>query len=536
MANNGGAVRTRNLVLCLDGTSNQFADKNTNVIKLFSVLDISPGYQREGQMAYYDSGVGTYLPVGASSTWSHARQEWGKNLDLAVAWNFDDHVKNAYKWLMDYYQPDDKIYLFGFSRGAYAVRVLAGMVERIGLLPAGLHCQIPLAYDVYQGASNRMAAKYRGIFGISREVNIHFIGVWCVLFHDGRFRFPLTVLLPRNRDTVSSLGGLSAPDLPFASAVSMVTYFRQALALDERRVKFQPEFRRDDPGVPPDEDDVDVDCLDDDLDDDLDDGLDPNIPRNKEVWFLGVHTSVGGGHDQDNGPSLSNIPFRWMLNEAVQCGLRTGPISILQSYAFMEIPTVQAYVQGILSANIRAHLNPLLPGNAVRNRALMGRIRREFTENRRRNVIRFAAQFDTSLSNVHADAAAGLPTTTCLLQPKHESLSGPAYFTMDYFPLGIQRRWYALDAAGNYVEHRDRWPHRGDGRYIQHGQKIHLSVLKRALYDQAVTAGRQPFPPVATYAPYPTITAHLAPSPGMPPTWQGLLQFANVPLALWEVV
>lgn len=79
-------MATRNLVLCLDGTSNQFADKNSNVIKLFSVLHIDPGLNPDGQMAYYDSGVGTYLPVGASSTWSRARQEWGKNLDLAVAW------------------------------------------------------------------------------------------------------------------------------------------------------------------------------------------------------------------------------------------------------------------------------------------------------------------------------------------------------------------------------------------------------------------------------------------------------------------
>lgn len=77
---------TRNLVLCLDGTSNQFSAENTNVIKLFSVLDISPGYQKEGQMAYYDSGVGTYLPVGATTTWSSAKQWGAKAWDMAFAW------------------------------------------------------------------------------------------------------------------------------------------------------------------------------------------------------------------------------------------------------------------------------------------------------------------------------------------------------------------------------------------------------------------------------------------------------------------
>lgn len=72
----------------------------------------------------------------------------------------------------------------------------------------------------------------------------------------------------------------------------MVTYFRQALALDERRVKFQPEFRH---------------CSPDSQ------GTANGIPRNKEVWFLGVHTAVGGGSESDDGPSLANVPFRWML-------------------------------------------------------------------------------------------------------------------------------------------------------------------------------------------------------------------------------
>jgi hypothetical protein len=80
------SAATRNLVPCLDGTSNQFSTTNTNVIKLFGVLNISSGSDKRGQLAYYDSGVGTYLPVGASVTWSRKRQDLGKALDLATAW------------------------------------------------------------------------------------------------------------------------------------------------------------------------------------------------------------------------------------------------------------------------------------------------------------------------------------------------------------------------------------------------------------------------------------------------------------------
>lgn len=58
--------------------------------------------------------------------------------------NFDDFVCDAYRWLMDYYQDGDKVFIFGFSRGAYTARALAGMIQKVGLLPAGNHNQIKL--------------------------------------------------------------------------------------------------------------------------------------------------------------------------------------------------------------------------------------------------------------------------------------------------------------------------------------------------------------------------------------------------------
>jgi hypothetical protein len=157
----------------------------------------------------------------------------------ALLRNFDDHVKSAYKWLMDYYQyaqrrlyhpdahcigyrPHDKIFIFGFSRGAYAARALAGMIQKVRRVSVYAyehsrhlrsdyyppettvrsHCKrrprfdtlrslYISAYDVYKApwceekggdviSPNHLARRYRGIFGISRGVVVHFIGVWQV--------------------------------------------------------------------------------------------------------------------------------------------------------------------------------------------------------------------------------------------------------------------------------------------------------------------------------------------------------------------
>lgn len=90
--------------------------------------------------------------------------------------------------------------------------------------------------------------------------------------------------------------------LPFASGVKAVTYFRQALALDERRARFKPEYRRLDKGEHP----VDISKLGAKPQD----GADGTPRQNVECWFMGCHSDVGGGDDQNFSPSLSNIPFR----------------------------------------------------------------------------------------------------------------------------------------------------------------------------------------------------------------------------------
>ncbi|KAF7792025.1 hypothetical protein EIP86_003052 [Pleurotus ostreatoroseus] len=136
----------RNLVVCIDGTANQFSeDLNiTNVIKIYDLVE-----KDATQLTFYTSGIGTYARSSQSSQWKRLKQTFCQALNQAVASDFESIVLDAYRWLSDNYEVGDKIYLFGFSRGAYQVRVLSAMIHRIGLIYKGNMKQIAFAYEIY---------------------------------------------------------------------------------------------------------------------------------------------------------------------------------------------------------------------------------------------------------------------------------------------------------------------------------------------------------------------------------------------------
>ncbi|KZP22016.1 hypothetical protein FIBSPDRAFT_688136, partial [Athelia psychrophila] len=207
----------RNLVICIDGTSNQCGTANTNVIELYSQILKD---EHDEQLTYYDSGVGTYATPSWKSL-SHLMRVMHHKIDLVIAWNVEKVIIGAYQWLSNHYQKGDKIFLFGFSRGAFQVRALAGMIETVGLLLPGNESQIPFAYEHYvnhdpDGKDKDIAPTFKEKLS-RKDVRVHFIGVW---------------------DTVSSVG-LVRPKKMFPHIVEScdhVCYFRHALALDERRV------------------------------------------------------------------------------------------------------------------------------------------------------------------------------------------------------------------------------------------------------------------------------------------------------------
>ncbi len=259
----------RNLVLCFDGTNNEYRAVNTNVVKIYGMLD------RTGsdQLAYYQPGIGTLSPPavwGKTKTWLISK------LDLAVAWLLEDHVTDGYRFLMRYYRDGDRIYIFGFSRGAYTARAVAAMLYKVGLLTAGNEELLPFAWDMFR--KEKDVAVYTGFrHTFSRRVRVSFLGLW---------------------DTVSSVGWAWSPQqLQFTANNPIVDVVRHAVALDERRAYFPQNLW----------------------------GADPKIGTDVvQVWFPGVHCDVGGGYSEAEA-GLSKIALRWMVEQAKQFGVRIHP-------------------------------------------------------------------------------------------------------------------------------------------------------------------------------------------------------------------
>ena len=252
----------RKIVLCLDGTSNRYSATNTNVVKLYAMLDRA----RSDQLSYYQPGIGTFLPPGF---WGHLRGLVARILDLAIAWLLYDHVTDAYRFLMRYYQDGDQIYIFGFSRGAYTARAVAGMLHKVGLLTQGNEELIPFAWDMFKRERDKdVYDGFKKTF--CTPVRVHFLGLW---------------------DTVSSVGWAWDPKhLPYTQNNPSVDIVRHAVALDERRAYFVQN-------------------------------LWGNQPQDVEqVWFPGVHCDVGGGYGEPES-GLSAIALRWMTEKAEATGL-----------------------------------------------------------------------------------------------------------------------------------------------------------------------------------------------------------------------
>ncbi|KAI0829014.1 hypothetical protein BC628DRAFT_1417379 [Trametes gibbosa] len=306
----------RTLVLCFDGTGDQFNTDNSNVVKFFSMLKKD---DRREQMVYYQSGIGTYTTPQVASP---LQAKIDKLLDDMVAWNLGSHVQSGYEFIMQNYQSGDKICLFGFSRGAYTARALAGMIHKVGLLPACNHQQVPFAYKMFTRDDDqgwKQSNAFKKAFSI--DVDIDFIGVW---------------------DTVSSVG-IIPHTLPFTSSNTAIRVFRHALSLDEHRSRFQANLyqhptkhqaaRGTKPGDMPKRDTeyatrtgvrnthkrTQSEYQRQRQQERAFDNGDPSSDGTTdvlEVWFAGCHCDVGGGSVADDVPhTLARIPLRWMIRE-----------------------------------------------------------------------------------------------------------------------------------------------------------------------------------------------------------------------------
>lgn len=273
----------KRIVICCDGTWNS-PDKEqngvpiaTNVVKVAQA--VAPGDGRgTNQLMYYDPGIGT------SGGW------FRRVYDGATGHGLSRNILEAYRYLITNYEAGDELYFLGFSRGAFTVRSLAGLIRNSGILRPAASGMVKQAFALYRSRSPsthpraREATLFRRTYAVADITPIKFIGVW---------------------DTVGSLGnplflnGLISRRYRFhdTDLSSTVTHACQALAIDEKRSHFRAALWHQQPHA--------------------------KGQTLEQVWFAGVHSNVGGGYPRTG---LSDLALAWMTDRVRGFDLALAPI------------------------------------------------------------------------------------------------------------------------------------------------------------------------------------------------------------------
>lgn len=269
----------RNLVICLDGTWNTPDQRDrgrqipSNVVKMARAVATRTATPLPPQVVYYDTGVGT-------------RGVLDRFIGGVTGYGISENIRAAYRWLIEHFRHDDRIFLFGFSRGAYSVRSLAGLIGICGIpqqYEGSLDDVVKQAYAIYRDKKPRSRNTKANRFVERTNANradLHFIGVW---------------------DTVGALGVPTRGPIGWwtrrrsgfhdVNLGSHIKHAFHALAINERRGPFQPALW----------------------------SATTNSSRVVvQAWFPGVHSNIGGGY-VDNG--LSDRALLWMIYNANAHGL-----------------------------------------------------------------------------------------------------------------------------------------------------------------------------------------------------------------------
>lgn len=276
----------KRLALFLDGTWNEEGD-NTNVWRLRS-LTAKISQSQQPQLIYYNSGVGTRV--------------FEKARGGLFGFGLDRNIKDAYEWLVENYETDDQIFIFGFSRGAFTARSLAGFITKCGILRPGAPLGVAELFQRYRTAPDtrtirnmtgkpaaELSLQESWLLKFAHVADVTMVGVW---------------------DTVGSLGipfgklsGISRSSFGFLSTglYQSQKHAYQAIALDEHRPDFTPTLWTKHV---------------------YSDGRPTAAPRLladvEQRWFVGAHANVGGGYATD---PLPQTPLRWLMGKASQLGL-----------------------------------------------------------------------------------------------------------------------------------------------------------------------------------------------------------------------
>ena len=273
----------KRIIICADGTWNEpdqidkrGVRKPSNVVKMARAI-LPQGLDGSNQIVFYDQGVGTDAAIS------------DKIIGGAFGKGLTKNIQDCYRFIIHNYNAGDDLFLFGFSRGAFTVRSLAGLIGKCGLLTKADAYYIPDAYAHYRIKNSDKDknekielfksgehSKYRE--APSRAIDIKFLGVWDTV---GALGIP-TIFKHKTRKK------FAFHDVKLGANVKNAFH---ALAIDEKRKPFRPTLWEA-----------------------------QNYPGQtvEQVWFAGVHTNIGGGYDNDG---LANCAFQWMLEKAELSGL-----------------------------------------------------------------------------------------------------------------------------------------------------------------------------------------------------------------------
>lgn len=277
----------KNIVICCDGTGNEIEENLSNVLKLYRIAK-----KDDEQLVFYDSGIGTIGPYSPFRRLSAKVKAFG---GMALGMGLDQNIKDAYRFLIKNYEEGDRVYLFGFSRGAFTVRALAGFIRLLGLLRPEQINLIDHAYTAFKKAAEKkdfkIAWRYHRVLK-TRHLPIKFLGIWDTVN---------SVMVPRpDRFYLPSF-----EELPYTTENDSVEICRHAVAIDEKRRFFRLSAWTPDQTYRSNPFDKKS-----------------KTPQDfKEVWFAGVHSDVGGGYPE-TASGLAKFPLQWMVEEAASAGLQ----------------------------------------------------------------------------------------------------------------------------------------------------------------------------------------------------------------------
>jgi Uncharacterized conserved protein len=312
----GATQAKKNIILLSDGTGNSSASVwRTNVWRVFQSLDLTDS----SQVAVYDDGVGTssFKPLAV--------------VGGAFGYGLKRNVLDLYTFLCRNYRADAQIFAFGFSRGAYTIRVITGLIANQGLVPyeseAQLRRHAKAAYRAYRSnrfrtllrveypfrrvrdgiiwLRDRVAERIRGWTPYSKvkriqPVQIRFLGLWDTVAAYG---------MPIEELTTTISQWIWPLELPSRELVKEVKRACHAISIDDERTTFHPLIWTEKDVRPPPKQPNSAGKV----------GRWVEHEQISQIWFSGAHSNVGGGYPDD---SLSYVPLSWMLGEAKRCGLR----------------------------------------------------------------------------------------------------------------------------------------------------------------------------------------------------------------------